>query len=281
MRGCVPIRRGFALPLVVLLAMVATIAMAVMMQRQGQQNLTLVRQVQWTKDRHLERGLREVIGAWLPSAGRRLGEISSQGGHALDIQFDDGRSVRVEVFDAQGSALANFDGIRESQLDEAVTVLEAVEEAAGGGDTFERWTRDIGPLQISARTAPEPLIAAAASAALSPGRAADLARDLVLAREEPDAAGGSHWMRRLISDYSETGQERTLLTAVFTAEADLWSLRITVYDQDGDPRDRYEALVEVDGREIRRRTDSGQFAPLGPFQRWRRVPSIEDGRVPR
>lgn len=277
--------RAFALPLVVVLAMVATMGIAVMLERQGQQTKSTIRHMKWTQDRHLERGVREVVGAWLTGASRRLGDISQSGGHALDLTMPDGRTFRIDIEDAQGSALAVFDGVSEQELPFAQSAYESILMRAPDAQTLGAWTREVGPAAISAMTAPEEVLAAAATAYIGDAEASAMARDIVLDRETAaDGMGGTQWLRRIFSEYVTEMDDRRALQRLLVAEPDLWRLRITVLDRRDRLSSMYEAIVEVDGREIRERADSGEFRPLGPFLLWRRlddsqIEAIRDGRT--
>ena len=268
-------RRAFALPLVVILSMVATMGIAVMLQRQGQQTLSTIRHMRWTQDRHLERGVREVAGAWLTGASRRLNDIASEGGHALDLLMGNGRTIRLDIEDAQGSILSTFEGVPESELPFAESAFEAILQRAADAEVLEGWTRSVGPAAISAVSAPEEVIAAAASTFVGDSQASAMARDIVLAREDAGGLSGSQWLRQILAEYVTELEDRRTLQRLLVAEPELWRLRISVLDGRDRLTSMYEAVVHVDGREIRQRADAGAFAPLGPFLLWRRLEASE------
>jgi len=83
--------------------------------------------------------------------------------------------------------------------------------------------------------------------------------------------GGTQWLRRILAEYITDIDERRSMQRLIVADPNLWRLLITVRDPRGGFSSMYEAIVEVDGREIRRRADSGEFRPLGPFLLWRRL----------
>jgi hypothetical protein len=263
------------LPLVVILSMVATMAIAVMLERQGHQTRATIRQLRWTQDRHLERGVREVAGAWLTGASRRLNEIAKNGGHALDLTMDDGRTIRLDIEDAQGSVLSVFDGVAEAEMTFAIGAYEAIAQRTDDPVTLDRWTRTVGPPAISAATAPEDVLAAAATPMIGEGQARAMARDIALAREDGQSATGTQWLRQVIAEYFTEVEDRRTMQRLFVAEPDLWRIRITVLDGRGRVGSMYEAVVHVDGREIQQRADAGAFTPLGPFLLWRRLDDAE------
>jgi hypothetical protein len=255
--------------------MVATMAIAILLERQGQQTLTTIRQLRWTQDRHLERGVREVAGSWLTSASRRLNEIADAGGHALDLNMADGRTIRLDIEDAQGSVLSNFEGVSENELPFAQGAYDSVVMAAGDPETLERWTRTVGPAAISAMSAPEEVIAAAVAPMIGDSQALSMARDIVLAREDAADTPGTQWLRQIIAEYMTEMEDRRTMQRLLVAEPDLWRIRISVLDGRGRIGSMYEAIVHVDGREIRLRAESGEFRPLGPFLLWRRLEEAE------
>jgi|GEM_PF-2171789 len=267
--------RAFALPLVVILSMVATMAIAIMLERQGQQSLATIRHMRWTQDRHLERGVREVAGSWLTGASRRLNEIVKQGGHALDLTMDDGRTIRLDIEDAQGSVLSVFDGVSENELPFARGAYDSIALAAGDPETLERWTRTVGPAAISAVSAPEEVLAAAAAPMIGESQALSMARDIALAREDAAESRGTQWLRQIIAEYMTEMEDRRTMQRLLVAEPDLWRIRVAVLDRRDRVGSMYEAVVHVDGREIRQRADSGAFTPLGPFLLWRRLDRAE------
>lgn len=264
-------RRAFALPLVVILSMVATMAIAVMLERQGHQTRSTIRQLRWTQDRHLERGVREVAGAWLTGATRRLNDIAKNGGHALDLTMDDGRVIRLDIEDAQGSVLSVLDGVPENEMPFAEGAYESILQVSDDPATLERLTRTVGPAAISAVKAPEVVLVAAAAPMIGDGQAAAMARDIVLARDAAEGTTGTQWLRQVIAEYFTEMEDRRTMQRLLVAEPNLWRLRITVLDGRGRVGSMYEAVVHVDGREIRQRADSGAFTPLGPFLLWRRL----------
>lgn len=270
-------RRAFALPLVVILSMVATMVIAVMLERQSQQTLVTIRQLRWTQDRHLESGVREVVGAWVKGATRRLGEISRSGGHALDLTMDDGRRFRLDIEDAQGSVLTAFEGVPAGDLAAAQALYEEAVRRAGDPRTLEEWTRPVGPVAVSAASAPEAVLALVGSTKLGEGQAAAMARDIVLARDSGDPTGGQQWLRRILADYVSDLEDRREMQRLIVGEASLWRIRVSVFDGRDRLMSMYEAVVHVDGRELQQRADSGDFTPLGPFLMWRRVEDMDPG----
>ena len=189
MRGVRAIhRQAFALPLVVLLSMVATMAIAVMLERQGSQTKSTIRHMRWTQDRHLERGVREITGAWLTGASRRLDDIAAEGGHALDLTMADGRTFRIDIEDAQGSILAAFEGVSEAEMGFAQSAYDAILLRAPDASTLDAWTREVGPAAISAMTAPEAVLAAAVTPIIGDGQASAMARDISMRRWKTGAA---------------------------------------------------------------------------------------------
>lgn len=106
-------RRGFALPLVLMVAMVATLAATLILERQGPDRLAVRRQAMTYKDHHRNAGLREMIHQWIATAGSAtdLGSKLDEEGRAFDLVMPGGEVVRVSLFDAQGTVLGELSGV--------------------------------------------------------------------------------------------------------------------------------------------------------------------------
>src|SRR5690606_26256835 len=145
-------RRGYALVLVTLLTMISTMAVAVILQRHAAVSRSVQRQVEQTRQRHIERGLREVLSGWLRTMrGDTVADRLGPDGHALDIELPAGK-ISVWLYDAQGLAMANFEALPEADAQRARAVYEALAQRVGPGD-LERMTRLVGPARISVATA--------------------------------------------------------------------------------------------------------------------------------
>jgi len=159
-------RRAFALPLAVMLVLVSSIMIVVMLERQQAQQLTVQRELEGYTFHHLTRGFGETFEVWLRSAGaRNLRESLGTNGHAFDLTVEGGQSVKVSMFDAQGSVLTDLSGLTDDQVLLGRSMLRSLRQQAGAD--WERYTRKEGPLAVSVRGSPREVLLAAADAAFA------------------------------------------------------------------------------------------------------------------
>src|SRR5438046_535513 len=80
-------RRGFALILVIVLAMVGGMAIVILLQRTSVEHLAANRQTKSYADHHRGKGMQEMISRWLNTARGRL----------LDVVDDDGLAFTMRM----------------------------------------------------------------------------------------------------------------------------------------------------------------------------------------
>ncbi|MFY7895702.1 MAG: hypothetical protein ACOVP8_05680, partial [Phycisphaerales bacterium] len=98
-------RGGFALPLVVLLTVIAGILLAAMLDRFGTQQTFAQRQLEQYRDHHIARGLQEAMQAWVNSIDTQTQSLKAslgERGKAFDLELD-GQRVTVYLEDGQGT----------------------------------------------------------------------------------------------------------------------------------------------------------------------------------
>jgi hypothetical protein len=271
-RRCGTSRRGYALVLVTLLTMVSSMAVAVILQRHAAVSRSVQRQVEQTRQRHIERGLRELLSGWLrtirgDSVAARLGAD----GHALDIELPGG-VVSVWLRDAQGLAMAGFDALPEPEAERARALYETLAQRVGPGD-LERMTRLVGPSRISVVSAPPEVLEAAVESILGDDQASEVARVI----REALAAGpltDTQLRNQTLAKAGVEPSDRSLLMRMITVEPELWELDIRSSDSRGRDAGRYRAMVSIPRRQGGARSGSVMsFSPLGPFLHWERVPA--------
>ena len=121
-------RRGFALPTVIVLLLVAGALVATLMERQSVRSLGTARELRAYQEQHAARGLQEVLNMWLrsrPSA--QLHELTGDRGHAFDLELADGSVARVYLGDAQASVLAAAEQLSMREASEARQVVSELE----------------------------------------------------------------------------------------------------------------------------------------------------------
>jgi DNA-binding transcriptional ArsR family regulator len=211
-RACT--RRGFALPLVILVTLVVSLGVGMLMQRSGAGYLAARRQADGYMQHHAGAGMREMVNRWLTTVRGRLKESIEEDGFAFSLDLPDGGEILVFLDDAQGSVLARPDaytGRRREILESMNAYLDLLElqqqglaarSAAAGapgvpvapqpfvsastrpGEIPIELRRQYGPSEISLRTAPREVIEALASAICDPREVTRIADTIVSKRDD-------------------------------------------------------------------------------------------------
>jgi hypothetical protein len=175
-------RRGFALPLVIMLVMLAGLLIVVMLQRSTIQGYTVRRQMDSYLEHHASRGFQEVLGVWTQSLGRySILEVIDEDGHAFDLKLNDGSGavVSISIQDAQGGLINSLVGLNEQQEYMVFEPLNWLETMYPGRVDL---VRPAGPIQVSARTAPKEVLDAIEAAILDAEPTGTLASEIIKAR---------------------------------------------------------------------------------------------------
>jgi hypothetical protein len=220
-------RRDFAMPLVVLLALVVGIVAAVVLQRQAAQGLLVERQYRSYRNSHFERGLREVVGAWTDTLiGQPLNQLIGADGHTLDLELPDGAWASIYLFDGQGSLIGRAAGLTEQQRADMAGVIDAL-TATAGEDVDLAWFRPVGPVRVSLLSAPPEVLEAIASyaGARTPRRLVGAILDARLSGEltQPD----------LETAYNSAGlnaEQRAVVNRLVALQPELWAMVVEVYE---------------------------------------------------
>ena len=275
-------RRGFALPTVIVLLLVAGALVATLMERQSVRSLGTARELRAYQEQHAARGLQEVLNMWLrsrPSA--QLHELTGDRGHAFDLELADGSVARVYLGDAQASVLAAAEQLSMREAIEARQVVSELEAALrerglsardpmpggeGAAGMRVRWTRQAGPIAVSAG-GPVESVEAAARVALDgdAGRAREFAQvitDAVRSGSREDAD-----FNRAAAEIDVDDDERNELRRLIVMRPELWGVVVEVVPSRGTRVvARYEALVAMGSS-----SGVGGQSARGSFVQWRRV----------
>ncbi|MEO0513378.1 MAG: hypothetical protein AAF108_10865 [Planctomycetota bacterium] len=175
-------KRGYTLPLVLLVALAATVLVGTMFQRHAQSRLASVRQVRSYQDYHTKYGAQAVLRAWYSafsdltdeqyaSMGRLIGRVDLSGGATMDI----------ELTPQQGLLLVGPAAGVDEKLLQAARLL-------GVRDGFAHpKTRAYGPKQVDAVSADPAVLIALAEAWSGEREAAEgFAREVVDLRERDE-----------------------------------------------------------------------------------------------
>ncbi len=239
-------RRAFALPLVIALALIASVLAAMALERQTAHNLTIQRQIEAYGTRHLERGLAEVIGTWLGSVrARGLAESLDERGVGLTIQAESGSMLEVRFEDAQGAALASVNGLIDENRVLVLDILGRLQLAVG--PAIGSMIRDVGPIAVSVNTAPEPVLRAAVEASLARDGAGPIV-DAILGARSGDDRITTESMARILEDAGVAPEVRAHLEGVLAVNPVLWRIVVTPRFAGGEAATfRYEGLAWISG----------------------------------
>lgn len=231
-------RRAFALPLVVLLSVSATLVAAVMLQRMSAQALTVQRQLEDYQTTHQARGLREAVDFWLTTvSGRRITDNLADDGKAMDLQLADGSTVSLYVTDGQSGVLSDFSGLRDEDRQTAIQILQQLHAASPGLAGTER---TFGPVSVSAASAPFEVLQAVASAVVGPDGGTAFAQSLVQARAQKRLANTD--LNEAATKAKAEGETRAKLMRLVTADPTVWRV---VVDVRAAQSDRLTARAEM------------------------------------
>lgn len=186
------LRRGFALPLVVMLALAGTLLVAVMLDRQRGQTLGMAREVDAARTFHFQRGLREIFQAWVKSVGRQqlLRTAIDPDGKIGDMTLADGTRITMYAYDAQGKVRRDLAGLTRQEREDAKAILDAVGPFSSPQKEREL-TRDHGPLPVSIFSASVETLSAIVDHVGGGSHSSDLLEAIMNLRDDPKATATS------------------------------------------------------------------------------------------
>ncbi len=251
-------RGGFALPIVVLLAMVATIASLVMLERHANAHLAVERRIDGYHEHHARLGIKEMIDQWLLTTGGNVGERLLDGGLAFELLLPNGRGVRVWMEDGQGSLLRRPTGSG-SAFEAARMAAQAIAQSLGEPidndprrpahvdrpsrddkndlPEYERpKLRDAGPLAVSALTADFDVLVTIVAAAGGGEASTMVAGDIITEREDGQLSPTD--LTRICDQASVQPRARAVIAQLLTTSPTLW--RVVAESDEG----RWTGLLE-------------------------------------
>ena len=293
-RGGTRSRRGFALPLVLLLGLVAILSTGIMLSQQSRLAITEKNVVKTYQFHHAQQGLAEIAElvlsqqAFRPaSAGRRPGGAGGGAGAGGDasaterlaaerdpdpvIRFSirvagDASVLRFELRDAQGTALYDPTGASGEVMRQVA--LDMSRQADPG-----RFLRQRGPAQVNINTAPVEVLAKVFEYGAPGTDGPSTARAIIEARTESrlnaadlrtqlQRAGVDEKFLDVFTGYTdETSKPRKDYAGLLVAEPSLYTMRAIVEDGGGRVIQRFRALVLYN--------EAGRAGSAGPVQRSR------------
>ncbi len=267
-------RRAFALPLVVLLSLVVGVMTTVMLERQAAQTRLTQHQVHAALARHMGLGIREVVGQWSISLlSQPVENMLAVDGHAADLVMPGGEVAEVYLFDGQGSVMADVSKLAGRDAQDAAGILEQL-AASHGGAPPEALLRRVGPVVISAASAPpEVLEAVVLHLKGNPHSARRFAQDILEARSRGPLTDADLATAANAADLKP--EDRTRLLNLVKAKPTLWRVEVDFYSPVGSGgretlSGRFAGEMIIGGEAAGQ--GSATIQSLGPFLAWRELP---------
>lgn len=270
-------RRGFALPIVIVLALIVGIVAAVVLERQGAQRQIVARQLYGYQDTHFERGVREVVGQWTDSLiGQPLEKMIAPDGHALDIQRPDGSLISIYLFDGQGTVLTELAGLSGTDAADAEGVLNEL-RSHHPGDIDPAIGRPVGPARVCAASAPGEVLEAVGAYAKGGKNAHRFVQSLMDARTRGSLTDAD--LAAAMSAVDMTADQQNVAKRLLVLKPELWNTVVDVYV----PRNGGELVTRYGGRFMLSNFGGGTapgrvttMVSLGKFLWWERLPTREE-----
>lgn len=279
-------RRGFALPMVILLALIGTLAVSMLLMSHASSHRATVRQVESYVDAHRAAGIQECILRWLDTVRGKLNESIDSDGHAftMNVQGSAGGTVKVFFRDAQGALLTEtsaVSGRRREILDDANFILQALPPQGpspqlvdnsyqrssdgpfDGRGVSEKLTRTAGPPEVSLYSSPDLVIRVLALAIIPDPRQAEAAA-LALIRARNQRELKTDGVLSALGGLDAPEQAKRELAGMFVVVPQVYECVAETRSGSGALLDRSSGLYQVDDS----RNDA--FKQGGAFLSWRR-----------
>lgn len=278
--------RAFALPLVIILSLAASLAVVVLLDRQSAATLTVRRQVDAYHAHHISFGMREMVSKWLRQFRGVIDENLDSDGLAFSLQLSGGHKVNVYMEDAQGLALSDasqFVGRRR----EIIEFMSGYIQTTANPEDVDKLLRPVGPGMISVVGAPREVLVALASAIVEPDQVTTVVDALeTMARgsggtsltlgTDPagtDGASASSSTRisragtnAALADLNISDDAKRELIAMTTTRPTLYRVVCVEEDSSG-PLWRAGGFMEIESNR-----SSEVFEQGGPFLTWEQLP---------
>ena len=274
-------RRAFVMPVVVLLALIASLTVTVLLNRDTVRHLDAQDELESYIDEHRQRGVRELIALWLQFSGQQdLEALVSDDGLIFTLDYSGGRELRVWLIEAQSAPLVDPQGLDPQQptadvipLDEQRNIAERTAIALGA--RAELVGRTAGPLAVSLAGASDETIRALSLAVVQNEVIADeYANQLVRFRNERT----EYTRPELLNLARDAGIEdalQTRLAALWTTLPSLWSVRAELVGPGQAGREevvaRYEATVFIPREQSTSALLTGSEHPSAWFLEWKKL----------
>lgn len=269
-------RRGFAMPIVIVLALVAGILAAVVLERQAMQRRVVARELESYRSGHFERGVREVVGQWTDTlVGESIQNLLDEDGHALDIERPDGSMVSIYLFDGQGTALSEPLGTSEQESRDAEGILTEMERILGRRSPTGEFFRPVGSPAVSVLSAPREVLEAIGAYARGGRSARRFADSLMDARRDGEVTEAE--VNTAFSAGDLSAEERAIARRLLVLQPELWNTVVDVWvptgKGSGELVARYGGRFQAPGQAAQR---GSVMVSMGKFLSWEPLPIDEE-----
>lgn len=229
----VPARRAYAMVLVILLASVAGLTIAVMLDRHAQAALAEQRTVRGYERYHEQQGMRDLVS----TIKNFLGSTARDRDDAEEIRMitEDGLVYTVRVRDEQGRILVDPTSSEGPVMRRAADLLRQTE-----GDAARKYFRDRGPVRVNVNTAPEPVLGAIIRAIDPEGPADAFAQAVARARRDRPIKE-----QDLAAIFNDVGLDQEVVAIAvrgLAVESGLTGVEVEIRDREGRVAARYAGL---------------------------------------
>lgn len=260
-------RRAFALPLVVLLAFVASLSLVLILERRVVSQRTVQRQIQAYTGHHRAAGVKECVSRWLSTTRVRGQESLSETGHAFRMALPTGEGIDVRFEDGQGTALTDETNLTGDRRYIVRTMREYLQQLPP--ELTHRVFRGVGPVEISLRSAPAIVIDALVFSIVDDPNRRQRAVEAILSRRNAGLLTRDE-LPRALSDAGLEEEERDLMLSMLVEAPTLWHVVAEISDGRGRLLSRSGGLMEW-----RPEARSEQFTQTGMFLTYEDLP-VED-----
>jgi hypothetical protein len=276
-------RRGFVMPLVLLLSVVVSLMLAMAVERNVAKALNVRRQVRAYREHHAAKGLQEAISAWLNTQNSRgVTEVLGTGGHVFDLNMPDRTVVKVYLSDGQGTIL-DPTAAASGDHEDALAIYQRLRLLCQDlKRPWEGMVRPLGPFQVSVNSADPLVLQAIAEQYLGVDDGAVLVARILEARADKGGLERTDLLA-FATELDLDNDVRNTLINLLTTTPELWFVTIELYT-DGARGSRlaarYGGLVPL--RSSARTNNGGAWEQPGVFLTWEELgveydPNRDDG----
>lgn len=234
--------------MVLLLGLAVGVLSAVMLERQASQALTVRRQMDSYQEHHAKRGLQEVIEAWLRNMRNQpIHDMLGLEGHALDVALADGSEVSVYMRPGQGEILDDMTGLSGPERADAVAIREYFNAIVGetGGEGMRR---RVGPVRVSAQSAPREVLEAVGRRVLRGDDPRSLVDEILSARDADEFL--DRHLRNAARRAGLDSEQQRRVRSLLVASSEYWYVTLELRAQPGPNRplevvSRYGGYVRI------------------------------------